>query len=445
MTPLSRRTLLGAGLGAGAAWTLAGCSTPGTTSVNAQPTIPPARSGETVHLTYWAWLADFQNVCDIWNEQNPHIQVEVAWIPGATGGGYQKLYSALAAGDGPDLAQVELRAVPEFMLVNGLVDLSRYGADEHEDRFDPTMWDQVSFSDSIYAIPQDSGPMGMYYRPDLFEAAGAEVPTTWEEWAEAGAALRETGVHIDSFPLADGSVFTGHAMQAGAAWFSAEEEHWVINMADEATLEVARFWDAAIDDGIVTTQHEPFSPGWFAAAANDQIASLSSASWGDALLEGVSGAEGKWRVAPMPQRQGGYTSATMGGSTSAVMANSRHPAEALEFALWLNSSPEGIDGMIEHSGIGWSANPDHIGTPREQPSEFFGGQEYNTEVFEPAADDQNPDWQWWPIVQQTFSILEDEFRRKAQGVSLVDAVVEAEQATLEVMTNKGLTVRRAER
>ena len=445
MTRLSRRTLLGAGLGAGAAWALAGCATPGTTSVNAQPTIPPAPSGETVHLTYWAWLTDLQNVANVWNEQNPHIQVEVSWIPGGNDGGYQQLYSSLAAGGGPDLAQVEMRAVPEFMLVNGLVDLSRYGADEHEGLFDPTMWDQVRFDDSVYAIPQDSGPMGMYYRPDLFEEAGAEVPTTWEEWAEAARALKETGIYLDAFPLADGSVFTGHAMQAGAAWFSAEEDHWVINMADEATLEVARFWDAAIDEGLVTTQHEPFSPGWFAAAGNDQIASLSSASWGDALLEGVSGAEGKWRVAPMPQRPGGYASATMGGSTSAVMANSQHPAEALEFALWLNSTTEGIDGMIEHSGIGWSVNPEHIGTAREQPSEFFGGQQYNTEVFEPAAEGQNPDWQWWPIVQQTFSILEDEFRQKAQGVSLVDAVVEAEEATVNVMTNKGLTVRRAER
>lgn len=442
---LSRRALLSTGVGASAAWALSACSTPGTTSVNTQPPKPTASPGETVHLTYWAWVTDLQKVCDVWNAQNPHIQVEAAWIPGASDGGYQQLYNALAAGAGPDLAQVELRAVPEFMLVNGLVDLSRYGADEHEDRFNPTLWDQVRYGGSVYAIPQDSGPMGMYYRPDLFEEAGAEIPTTWAQWAEAGRALSETGVYIDAFPLAEGSVFTSHAMQAGAAWMNAEEDHWVIDMADEATLEVARFWDNAIDEGIVTTQHQPYSPGWFAAAGNDQIASLTSASWGDALLEGVSGAEGKWRVAPMPTREGSYGSATIGGSTSAVLANSQHPAEALEFALWLNSSAEGIDGLIEHSGIGWSANPDHIGAPREQPSEFFGGQLYNAEVFEPAAADQNPDWQWWPIVQQTFSILEDEFRQKAQGVSLVDAVVRAEQATIDVMTTKGLTVRRAQR
>lgn len=443
MRPVSRRQFLYGGLTAGGLAALSGCAVPGTQSVNTEPTIPTAEN--PVRLTYWAWLTNLQDVVDVWNEQNPHIQVEVAWIPGATDGGYQQLFSALAADAGPDMAQVEIRALPEFMLVNGLVDLNRYGADQYEHLFDETIWGQVSFANGLYGIPQDSGPMGMYYRPDLFEASGVEIPTTWEEWAEAGRQLREDGVFIDAFPLTDGSVFTAHAMQAGATWFQAEEDGWVINMADETTLEVARFFDQAVDDGLVTTQHEPFAPGWFAAAGNDQIASLVSASWGDALLSGVSGAEGLWRVAPAPTWGHGYGSSTLGGSTTAVMANCQHPAEALEFSIWLNSSAEGIDGLIEHSGIGWSTNPDHIGTEREGPMEFFGGQEYNTEVFEPASQQQNPDWEWWPVVQQTFAVLGDEFRRKAQGVSLVDSVVAAEEATIEVFRNKGLTIRKADR
>ncbi|GAA1174589.1 extracellular solute-binding protein [Nesterenkonia xinjiangensis] len=446
MTSFSRRQLLRGGLGLGAgAMALAGCAVPGTTSVNAEPTIPAAGVGETVTLTCWAWLKDLQIVADIWNEQNPHIQVEIAWIPGGNDGGYQKLYSALAAGAGPDLAQVELRSIPEFMMVNGLVDLRRYGVDQHADRFDPTLWGQVSFADGVYGIPQDSGPTAMYYRPDHFDEVGAEPPATWEEWADIAAEIRQTGRYMDAFPLADTSVFAAHAMQAGATWFQAEEDGWVIDMAGESTLEVARFFDGVVDADLVTTQNQAFSPGWFAAAADDQIASLVSASWGDALLAGVSGAEGQWRVAPLPTWPTGHGSSHLGGSSTAVLANSAHPQEAMEFAVWLNSSAEGIDGLIENSGIGWSTNPDHIGTPREGSSEFFGGQSYNTEIFEPAAADQNPDWQWWPTTQQTFNILADEFRRKAGGASLVDAVVRAEAATIEVFRNKGLTVRRAQR
>ena len=76
---------------------LAGCATPGTTSVNAQPVVPAA-TGEKVTLTYWAWLKDLQKVADVWNAKHPDVQVQVSWIPGGNDGGYQKMYSALAAG-----------------------------------------------------------------------------------------------------------------------------------------------------------------------------------------------------------------------------------------------------------------------------------------------------------------------------------------------------------
>lgn len=443
MMSVTRRQLLGASLSAGALG-LAGCATPGSSSVNAQPTVSPAASGETVTLTYWAWLKDLQKVADIWNEQNPHIQVEVSWIPGGNDGGYQRLYSALAAGAGPDLAQVEMRSIPEFMMVNGLIDLTRYGVDDYAGRFDDTLWGQVEFAGGIYGVPQDSGPTALFYRPDLLEAVGAEPPETWDRWAEIARELASGDVYMDTFALADASQFTAHAMQAGATWFEIDDDSWVITLADEATLDVARFFDQAIDDGLVATE-DPYSPWWFAAAGRDQIASLAGASWGDALLSGVSGAEGRWRVASLPRWDTGFGSSQIGGSSSAVLANSKHPHEALEFALWLNSSQEGIDALIETSGIGWSTTPDYIGTQREGPSDFFGGQSYNTDVFERAAAEQNPDWQWWPITQQSFNILSDHFRGKADGTSLVDAVVAAEDDIVEVFRTKGLTVRKGDR
>lgn len=443
MTRLTRRSLLGLGA-AGAAALLAGCTTPGTTSANSGPVIRPAAAGEKITLTYWAWLKDLQKVADVWNATHPDVQVEAVWIPGGNSGGYQKLYSALAAGGGPDIAQVELRSVPEFMLVNGLIDLRRYGADEFADRYDPTLWSQVSFVDGVYAIPQDSGPMALYHRPDLFERVGATAPATWDEWATVGAELKKTGVYIDAFNFADPSWFAAISGQAGASWLRVDGDRWVIDMTDEATLNTARFFDRAIDSGILQTGYGMFSSGWFAAAARDTIASCASASWGDALLQGVSGGEGKWRVAPLPRwGSGGYGSSALGGSTAAVLANSRHPREALEFAVWMTTSPEGIDAMIRNSGIGWSPARDDIGSSRTKPSAWFGGQNYNEEVFLPASREQNPDWSWWPITQQSFNILADGFRKKPSGSTLVDAVAQSERNIMRAFRDKGLSIEKA--
>lgn len=221
MRPLTRRQLLELGLGAGTLGALAACATPGTVSVNAQPTI--AAAGEPIRLTYWAWLKDLQKVADIWNAKNPGVQVEAVWIPGGNSGGYQKMYSALAAGGGPDLGQVEMRTVPEFMLVNGLVDLSRYGAEEHAAKFDQTLWNQVSFDGGVYGVPQDSGPMATFYQPAIFEQVGGAPPATWDEWAGLARELRGIGVYLDCFPISDAGVFTAFATQSGAQWLTPEE------------------------------------------------------------------------------------------------------------------------------------------------------------------------------------------------------------------------------
>ncbi len=148
MDGLTRRQFVGLGLGgaAAAAAALAGCSPAGATSVNAEPTIPPITPGKKITLTYWAWLKDLQKVCDLWNAKHPAVQVQAVWIPGGTAGGYEKMLSALAAGGGPDIGQVELRTVPEFMLVNGLVDLSRYGIKKYASRYTEAIWDQVNFN-----------------------------------------------------------------------------------------------------------------------------------------------------------------------------------------------------------------------------------------------------------------------------------------------------------
>ncbi len=445
MTPLSRRQLLGAGLSSAALAMLTGCATPGTTSVNSQPVIAAASGGEKITLKYWAWLKDLQKVADVWNASHPNVQVEAVWIPGGNDGGYQQLYAALAAGGGPDIGQVELRSIPEFMLVNGLVDLSRYGADDYAHLYDKTLWSQVSYVDGVYGIPQDSGPMAMFYQPEVFAAVGGELPETWDQWLELARALRGVDAYIDCFPLADASVFAALATQAGASWLRADDDGWVINMTDEATLQVARFFDSAIDDDLVEVGYAAYSPAWFAAAAEGRMASVVSGSWGDAIIEGVSGGAGKWQVAPMPVWEGsGYGSTYLGGSPAAVFANSAHPKEALEFAVWMTTSQEGIDAMIENSGIGWSPSPEIIGTRRQQPSEFFSGQNYNEEVFVPATTQQNTDWSWWPTTQQSFNILSDGFRKKASGTSLVDSIATSEQLVMTSFRNKGLTIRKEE-
>jgi raffinose/stachyose/melibiose transport system substrate-binding protein len=51
-----------------------------------------------------------------------------------------------------------------------------------KDRFLPSTWGAATFDDKIYAVPiQSTQPILMYYNKALFEKAGAQLPTTWDD------------------------------------------------------------------------------------------------------------------------------------------------------------------------------------------------------------------------------------------------------------------------
>ena len=436
----TRRALIAGGAAAAVAAGAAACTATGASTVNSGPTIPPAEG--KVQLTYWAWLKDLQKVCDVFNASQDRIQVDANWIPGGDSGGYAKILSAVAAGGGPDIAQVELRQIPEAALSGSLIDLSRYGAAEHEGLFDPSAWSQVKVQDQIWGIPQDTGPSAFFYNREVLEGElGQTPPATWDEFKELAGVGTEAGKKILSLDPSDGSVMNMWAMQKGANWYQPQDGGWIVSMADDASLQVAEYWDGMIAEGLVGTSFAPFSAPWMAACGSGDVFGYVGGSWADALIEGVPGGSGKWAVAPMPRWDDGYASGMHGGSSAAVMANSKHPAEALEFLIWMCTDPAGIDAMIENSGIGWSPAKDYIGAAREKPSEFFSGQSYNTEVIAAMAAGQNLDWVWSPVTQRANAALGDGMNAAVNGTKkLVDVLPEVQDKVVEIMRKIGLDV-----
>lgn len=442
---MSRRTAL-AGSAAALATGLAACAPPNPGEVNAQATIPAVDGRVTV--SYWAWLKDLHKVAEVFNQTQDRITVETTWIPGGNNGGYAKILSAVAAGGGPDIAQVELRSVPEFALAGALVDVTRYDFASIADRFDPGALTQAQVGDSTWAVPQDTGPMATFYNREVLEGElGLTVPSTWEDFRETCGAVQEAGKQMITLDPFDGSHPVGWAMQSGAVWFRPEGDGWIVDMTDNASMRVAEFWDGILADKLIGTGYGSFTTPWYAAASEGSVLASISGSWSDALIETVPGGEGKWAVAPMPVWSGddpGYASGAHGGSSAAILANSQHPVEALEFLTWMCTDPAGIDAMIEFSGIGWSPAADYIGAPRQEPSEFFSGQNYNEEVIVPMAEGQNLEWTWAPLMQRAMAIIGDGMTAAVNGeVPLVDMFADAQTEIVEIMRGIGLNAEEA--
>ncbi|MGZ8804540.1 MAG: ABC transporter substrate-binding protein, partial [Microbacterium sp.] len=162
------------------ALTMAACSAGGDSGSGTDAGACQPSEGE-VTLTFTSWIPGIEDAVAIWNDANPDIQVEVQTGPSGNAGTYQNFFNQLEAGNAPDLGQIEYDAIPNFRVQDGLEDLA--ACEEivaAEDQFVDWTWGQVTLGteSEVYGVPQDSGPMALFYRSDLFEANGIEVPTT---------------------------------------------------------------------------------------------------------------------------------------------------------------------------------------------------------------------------------------------------------------------------
>ena len=438
----ARRSLLGLGAAALAGGpALAGCAT--SASAARRSAEAPHRKGRPVRLVFWTWVP-LQKAVDLWNRTHPDVHVDVQLVPPNTSGGYQKMHSALRAGNPPDLAQVEYQELPAFMLVQGLTDLSRYGADRLRDSYVPWQWQQGVFGGRVYTIPQASGPMGLFYRRDLFARWGIDVPTTWDAYEAAARTVRRRGAYICAVPPGQAGWFAALAWQSGARWIRTEDDTWIVDIDNPASRRVAAYWDRMVRDDLVTVESDMQS-GWYKHIQDGRIVSWIGPQWGDALLRGnAPNTRGTWAVALLPQwRAGQRASANWGGSSTAVLQGSRHPVEALRFAHWLNTDPRSIELLVP-AGYGWpAARGAFEGSALDRPDPFFGGQRYNA-VF--AESDRHVDnsWKWPPTTDALFSHLNDALEKAAAGHgTFVGALADVQRRAVDDLLAKGLRARSA--
>ncbi|MFY1694350.1 MULTISPECIES: ABC transporter substrate-binding protein [unclassified Solwaraspora] len=412
------------------------------TGTDAATDCSPAEGPVTLDFT--SWIPGIEQVVEVWNEQNPDIQVNVQTGPNGNGGTYQNFFNQLRAGNAPDLGQIEYDALPSFRVQDGLVDLGACDIVlDAQDQFVDWTWGQVSFGEegSAYAVPQDAGPMALFYRADLFEANGIEVPTTWAEYAAAAETVRAAGGYITNFSSSDINQFAGLAWQAGGRWFANDGDQWTVDLTDPQTTQVAEYWQDLIDRDLVSTV-PPWTTEWDNAYNSGSAWTWVSAVWGaNSISSGAPDTAGKWAVAPMPQWNAGDQSAgNWGGSSTAVFRGSEHVYEAAQFALWLNTSEEALTLLNAEANL-YPATTAGAQLPAlREGVEFYGGQPIY-EVFAEASAQVAADFVWGPTMTQTYADASDGFKAAVSGQgTLLDALTAAQTSTVDTLKSQSIPV-----
>lgn len=402
-----------------------------------------APSEESVTLDFTSWIPGIEDVVAIWNEENPDIQVEVQTGPNGNGGTYQSFFSQLEAGNAPDLGQIEYDALASFRVQDGLEDLSACeDVVAAESEFIPWTWGQVTLgTDGVYGVPQDSGPMALFYRSDLFEQNGIEVPTTWEEYKEAAKAVREAGGYITNFSTADINQFAGFVWQNNGDWFTNDGEEWTVDLTSDPSSQVAEYWQELLDEDLVAT-YPAWTEEWNNAYNSGEVWTWNSAVWGaNSISSGAPDTAGNWSVAPSPQwEDGGASAGNWGGSSIAVFKGTDHLYEATKFALWLNTSDEALTALNESANI-YPATTAGLQLPSLQEGvEFYGGQKIY-DVFAEAAQQVNPDFVWGPTMTQTYADVSDGFQKAVTGQgTLLEALEVGQESTIATLKAQSIPV-----
>lgn len=158
-------------------------------------------SGE---ITFWhsftqgPRLEVIQATADEFMEENPDVKINIETF--SWGDFYTKWTTGLASGNVPDMSTALPGHVVEMMDAEAIVPLDDVIDDIGRDRFAETALSEGEKDGACYSIPLYSHAQVMWYRKDLLQAAGLEVPTTWEEFAAASKALTKDGVYGCSFP-----------------------------------------------------------------------------------------------------------------------------------------------------------------------------------------------------------------------------------------------------
>lgn len=184
--------LIMAACGGGATTTTAAGETTTTTAADGETTTTTAATGgelEGVELKLWGGSsgeAEDLALTGLLDAFNAETGANAVFEPQADL--TTSLNTALAGGLPPDVFYVDSNNLPDLAAAGALAAVPDGTLTDPDDIY-PSLREAFTFDGTWYCPPKDFSTLGLVYDPAALEAAGLEVPTTWEELAAAAEAL----------------------------------------------------------------------------------------------------------------------------------------------------------------------------------------------------------------------------------------------------------------
>lgn len=348
-----RKAGIGAALAATAALALSGCSGGGATQDAAELSDEPV----TITMTWWGGdvrAEQTQEAIDAFEAEHPNITVEPQYAD--WNGYWDQLATSTAAGESPDVIQMDELYLASYGARGALYDLDSLDIDTSEIAEEAVATGKVA--DTQYALPIGVGVYSIVANATLFEQYGVELPDdetwTWDDYAALANELTEKS----------GGAITGSAQVAG--FDAGSLKYWARSAGEEVFDEdnqvsvspetIADMWQYELDlvasggiqqpSAIVESQAAGIAGN---AVATSKVALGTAYNTQITALTDASGAD--LRLLKLPEPKGIHPSSYKPSMYWSVSGKSEHPAEAALLVDFLVNSETSADIIGTERGI----------------------------------------------------------------------------------------------
>jgi len=300
-------------------------------------------------VTFFSWVGNsptMKKLAKQFHEEHPNITIKFENVPAEQAG--QVLTTRIAGNNAPDVAYVNASDTSDYAARGAVVDLTDYigrsevvKPDDYVDAFKTF----VTYEDKMWGLPIDGETTGLFYRTDLFKAAGIDKPpATWDEFAADAEALTDSAKDQYGYEL--------FASEAAYYWYP-----WLYQAGGDLLTEdgkqVAFTSDEARKAADFYVNLAKYSPKDYlnsnsydgrVAFAQGQVGMYMAGAWfAGVMADEFPQIDGKWATAPLPEGTAGCKTTIAGDAL--IMPNQTKNSDAAWLWMEYLSKPEQIAKM----------------------------------------------------------------------------------------------------
>lgn len=280
--PLSRRQFLQVAGMSAASVALAACVTPGAAPQAGAGAAEGAAAG-AAEIQFWdmvwgppEYIEAAKKLVEQFNSETPAIKV--TYTSNQWSSWPQVFTTAIGSGTAPDVSTGGGFQPVQFYADGAILPVDDLLAEVGSDDFPGAVLAANEYDGHNLAIPWNLDIRGIFYRTDLFEAAGAAAPTTWDELRTALKAVTKDNTYGLGFagnsPLGWQQMW-GFLHNNGGGLFTTDGKLDVMN---ERNVEAVEFIASLVADGVVHPGSAGFSDTDLAKAWAESTVSMLT--WG---------------------------------------------------------------------------------------------------------------------------------------------------------------------